>query len=629
MILIIHWYACQYQCIIHIKSHIMDNSITKSGPITDIYHDIINNIFAHLPLPDIRSFIQCNKSFNKISIAAYEVEFMKIISNSKILTGGIENLFNGEIFTDSLEILDQAEKYTLEFVFYGYANRIPERYICMDNRILFSYNKILYYCARQNYLEMCKILLKTNKYHASYFWIGAAAGGHLDLLKWINENNITRNDLAISKAAGSGNLDTVKWFYENNWEFDRDVVVSSAKHGHMHILNWIDQNQIFDDYDKNDQWMFAYAAKKYNPQILEWLLEKKYVLTSKACWYAARAGQLKSLQWLVKNGCKHTNGWICAYAALNGHFDIVKWAYHNGCKMTEKACFYAAQGGHFDILKWLRKKKCPWDKYTCDCAAEHNRFEILKWAYENGCEMDICTLYHAAKCGNLEMVKWIVEKIGCAEKNNCADTDNYEWTDRTYIFAAGSGNIEIFEWLDKFHGPIKTKSNIESTYHTAASKGHLNILKWLHEKQYQMTELIYIGAIKYGRIDILEWIFTVYPMPTELPKQFEEFPNIPVISKKLPVWTNMASCAANLGRIKILKWILQRKQFTVKDYVDICHRAVANSYSEIIDWFLETNSLDISHLVNSGLCSTAYTSGCNKFLLWMKESGCQCKYCHM
>jgi hypothetical protein len=46
---------------------------------------------------------------------------------------------------------------------------------------------------------------------------------------------------------------------------------------------------------------------------------------------------------------------------------------------------FAAFAGDVDALRWVVENGCPWDKKTRDYAAMNNQEATLRWAIENGC----------------------------------------------------------------------------------------------------------------------------------------------------------------------------------------------------------------------------------------------------
>ena len=55
--------------------------------------------------------------------------------------------------------------------------------------------------------------------------------------------------------------------------------------------------------------------------------------------------------------------------------DILQFALANGCTCDELTCLFAARAGHLDVVQWLITSG-----YPCDAAAENGHLDVLQWA---------------------------------------------------------------------------------------------------------------------------------------------------------------------------------------------------------------------------------------------------------
>jgi hypothetical protein len=136
------------------------------------------------------------------------------------------------------------------------------------------------------------------------------------------------------------------------------ICLISAGHGHLNILKWAQEN----GYVVNKR-VCAYAALDGHLEILKWLRDSGYAWDEFICPRAASRGHLHVLKWARENGCLW--GDTCFQAAQAGKLDILKWARENGCPWNAGVCSCATQAGHLEILKWARANGCPWDKNYC------------------------------------------------------------------------------------------------------------------------------------------------------------------------------------------------------------------------------------------------------------------------
>ena len=73
------------------------------------------------------------------------------------------------------------------------------------------------------------------------------------------------------------------------------------------------------------------AAIEYGPQILQWAVESAHCPLMAAARVAARAGNLKALEWCVDMGVWARNGESLAVAAAEcGRLEVLQWAERRG-----------------------------------------------------------------------------------------------------------------------------------------------------------------------------------------------------------------------------------------------------------------------------------------------------------
>lgn len=121
----------------------------------------------------------------------------------------------------------------------------------------------------------------------------------------------------------------------------------------------------------------------------------------------ARAGDLKLLKMVVRNGCEWSEKTTAA-AARGGHVTLLRWALSHGCPFDATLCAAAARGGHLSLLRGARQRNFPWDTRTTMGAAAGGHIQVLKWARKNGCRWKLgkCCR-HADKHGHGHVKEWI------------------------------------------------------------------------------------------------------------------------------------------------------------------------------------------------------------------------------
>lgn len=106
------------------------------------------------------------------------------------------------------------------------------------------------YAARSGNLDVLQWIYKKGEDEKNWTWkFGsyhcslAAAGGHLETLKWLKSIKCHFDSMAASAAAGSGNLAVLEWLYENDcFIFTTRACVRAAKNEHLHILEFFRNN---------------------------------------------------------------------------------------------------------------------------------------------------------------------------------------------------------------------------------------------------------------------------------------------------------------------------------------------------------------------------------------------------
>jgi hypothetical protein len=66
----------------------------------------------------------------------------------------------------------------------------------------------------------------------------AAAGGHLEVLKWLREQNCPWVEKTWANAAAGGYLEVLKWLRQHHCPWDESTFATAAGGGHMKVLRW-------------------------------------------------------------------------------------------------------------------------------------------------------------------------------------------------------------------------------------------------------------------------------------------------------------------------------------------------------------------------------------------------------
>ena len=466
--------------------------------------DIMQIIFLLCPITDKRNFIRTCKTYSKLSALMPEIErnFQNMINDTKYL-----------FFMKYSGFYNPLYKYTIELIYDGYANLIPEHYIVPENRVMYQYKKIYYRAALNGDLSMIRLLLRLGK--TSYLWNnidfvfrGAAKMGNMEILNWLCDNGYKFNRWTTACAAKGNQFETLKWLVDKGCKMDVLTSSYAAKIGNMEMLKWIlnekkcetDNYVVFKAVSKGHidivKWLHVkdpenlynvcnIAAKFGHLDILKWGLDNGYRISSFT--NAMEGGHIHILQWLKDNGYFRPKKTLCKYAAWAGNFECLKWGRLNDCPWDEQVCAKAAERGDLEMLKWLRENGCPWNKSTCHDAATGGHLEVLKWCRQNGCPWNKSTCYGAAWGGHLDVLKW-------ARENGC------DWNAETCSRAAHNGHFELLKWARENGCDWDADTCADTVKHD-----HFDILKWLKVNGCPWDEELCINAVEFKNLNILKW----------------------------------------------------------------------------------------------------------------------------
>ena len=216
-----------------------------------------------------------------------------------------------------------------------------------------------------------------------------ALHGYLNLLKHSKDSELIGQKIVFDEytcafATAGGYLEVLMWLRDNNCPWDEFTCFKAAQGGHLEVLK--------------------YAHEKGCP----W--------DERTCSRAAKGGHLEVLKYAHEHGCPW-NKWTCSSAAQGGHLDVLKYAYEKVCPWDERTCKEAALGGHLDVLKYAHEKGCAWNEGTCRVAAQGGHLDVLKYAHEKGCAWNEETCRAAARVGNLEVLEY-ARAHGCPKEKD-------------------------------------------------------------------------------------------------------------------------------------------------------------------------------------------------------------------
>lgn len=237
----------------------------------------------------------------------------------------------------------------------------------------------------------------------------------LEELKDVHKRGIQWHPLTCAFAARGGHLDIIEWLREHGGDWKTHTCSNAAFGGHLDILKWARKEGC-----PWDSKTCALAAKGGNLEILQWARTNGCEWDVTTCIAAIESQSIEILEWALNNGCPtetiRSRGVkdLCGAAAVSEDEDIIALVFEShGCVPSADSYCYAARHGNVRSLEQLQARECEWNTDTCLATVYgHQKLDNLKWLHEQSCPWDtsLCTV--ATCLGKLEMLEYAVDN-GC------------------------------------------------------------------------------------------------------------------------------------------------------------------------------------------------------------------------
>ncbi len=146
-------------------------------------------------------------------------------------------------------------------------------------------------------------------------------------------------------------------------------------------------------------------------QCLQFLKTKGHTGNTILCAYAAAAGWLECLQYLISEGCA-VDGYITSlYAAANGHLHVLTYLMEHNYNWNALLTFYAARHGHLDCLRYIHQKGCFISEVDCLAAISHGHVHCVQYMIEHGCHAFQQYLSHAQRFGQHNCITFLTPYV--------------------------------------------------------------------------------------------------------------------------------------------------------------------------------------------------------------------------
>jgi hypothetical protein len=316
----------------------------------------------------------------------------------------------------------------------------------------------------------------------------AAASGSVDLVQYLLEPafNLKVSQLTLQGAVRSGNLILVQWLIESfNLKPDKETndllnqqLIQVALQGDLEAVKKLTAPP-FSLKPKSP--LLTDAVTSRNLALVQYLLTPAFRLspTKNALQRAAALGDLTLVQ------------------------TMVPWLSKIDLYPDQQTLYQAAKSGNLKLVQWLIKSsKIAPNKSTVDGAVESGNSILLQWLmksfkFKQVQKSSLAGLLHGAvERGDLDTVK----------KLTAPPFDLQPAQGDLYI-AAISGNLALVQYLLT---PAFNLNISQHTLQEAAASGNLTLLKLLIVKAFNLIpdEGTLNGAAKSGNLKLFQWLMT-------------------------------------------------------------------------------------------------------------------------
>eukprot|EP00930_Biecheleria_cincta_P100485 TRINITY_DN9211_c0_g1_i1.p1 TRINITY_DN9211_c0_g1~~TRINITY_DN9211_c0_g1_i1.p1 ORF type:complete len:1096 (-),score=167.21 TRINITY_DN9211_c0_g1_i1:275-3109(-) len=300
--------------------------------------------------------------------------------------------------------------------------------------------------------------------HGGCAIVGAAKGGHTDILDFLKEELLLQSHLGevIEEAAAGGHLEVLKWLLDNGAnisEGDDGAMRRAAENGHVEVLDWLSQNGL----PIKEHWRaVAWAADECGQ------LEVHRWLQANVAIRAPRAST--SLKWSVSGISTSStslllspNGGACSRccrsrAKQTGGLPLesgLQWMMANRLDSAEgiyDALQRAAASGRLEVLHWIIEVMGQNDgsKWAIRLSIHSGQFRPLKWLVANGLRLrdfESHAVRWAAEIGDIAALSWF-QSQGLKLGGNVVES------------AASRGRTVCIEALRRFNLPLEAYPHV-------------------------------------------------------------------------------------------------------------------------------------------------------------------------
>lgn len=520
----------------------------------------------------------------------------------------------------------------------------------------------------------------------------AAKNGHLEALQWLHKNRSEGcSDKAIAYAIKNGHLDVAEWLFAHYQQVgcSQDTLISAVQTNRLDLVQWVwakygselMENPVNVAVESGNleilKWLVDHcnfniheidaetAAEHGHLEILQWMEKRSNIWNLHAAKAAIKNGHLHILQWLYESNYLFCPSDAIDIAIIHGHLPVVRWLhYKQNLDIPSDALRLAATDGHLEIVKWIHKElthsciktagfflETVMDEIVCG-----NHVHIIDWLHKNCtiCASEISTgdFEQAAKYGRVEMLAWLYKNFGNLYTSDILKTvvSNKQlaclnWL-KTNLVGPEQEDARKITAFDLFRPATDFEKWLCSRYPGAdpyefilgcLEEGDLKMLKLIYSRfpdtlenyQDQDAQNILEGAVTWGHLPIIEWLWQTIQLPAEIIDKtvancmVEAAGNGDLYIVKwmyahcrpyAVITPRMIKCAARCGHLHILRWIFSLAPETVFS-TDVGCEAVIGGHIHVLMWLHEKQI----YFNLEGAMYTATFNGRDMVMSWLKK----------
>jgi hypothetical protein len=166
--------------------------------------------------------------------------------------------------------------------------------------------------------------------------------------------------------------------------------------------------------DKED--FLYYAIQIGNHEIIQFFLDKGYILNLQHIANASSYGQLETIKFLRSLGCQW-NDMTTTQASIFGHIECLKYAIENGCDYSW-ALRNASLYGKLNCIRYLVEEKKEFvDLITVELAAQSGNLNTIKYFHQIHAPFGKSVLKVAKEARKKNIVNYLIDNVGLRDNS--------------------------------------------------------------------------------------------------------------------------------------------------------------------------------------------------------------------